>query len=446
MEAKVNEARQFLQKNSADGVSLYEHLSEVLLKILIERPSNAAESFEHISAMVKSSTIQPSKAGSITDDDELIQESRKISKQVRKKQLDWASSSLKLFKVPDEIPDAIPAFPDMMDEANMWEWAGISFGREQTYRLYLSVKTLAESLNPDYESLRFWGKINTRNGDYYIVEGRTFEDPEFDPMLQEGRDGSNRYTYWVAKSATSGWTMLPNLTMEQIVISRQLRKLLTGDLDAPVWSYPPFPGQEKHLLRAQIARITHSTCVSPTGFFEMDEDSEEPLIKLADAETIAESFPRPLEELRITGGWCHHEMELNVRGRCRPMPEVLDDDGEPVEDENAPEEIEPLRTLDNDDEGAWTFRTAPGGAGESARSMVVARSMVWPGAVAIAFGKRFTNIYVGYGLKFSPTSYTPPMPLPLQKEWEPEEDDEPLLESEDVLVDPNPPEEEDEDM
>jgi hypothetical protein len=38
--------------------------------------------------------------------------------------------------------------------------------------------------------------------------------------------------------------------------------------------YPPFPGQEKHLLAAQITDITCATAVSPAGFFELDPDSE----------------------------------------------------------------------------------------------------------------------------------------------------------------------------
>mmetsp|Transcript_32870 Transcript_32870/g.42017 ORF Transcript_32870/g.42017 Transcript_32870/m.42017 type:complete len:456 (+) Transcript_32870:135-1502(+) len=452
MADKINEAKQFLQKQPpGDGASLYEHLSEVLLKILVEKPSNAAEVFEHISSDVKALKIEPKPNGPV-EEDELIQEVSKLSKVVRKKQLDWASKTLKLFKVADEPPENPPTFPDLMDEANMWEWAGVSFGRTETYRLYLSVKTLAESLPGDYESLRFWGKITTRTGDYYIVEGKTFEDKEeMDPMKEEGKDGANKYTYWVTKSYVAPWSQLPHVTMEQIVIARKIRRFFTGDLDAPVSSYPPFPGTEKELLRAQIARITHGTCVSPAGFFELDEESEEPEIKFAEAEMINESFPKPVEEMKDKASWAHHEMELNVLGRCRPMPERLDENGDPIEDEDAPEPVEPLRTLDvEEEEGVpptWTFRCGPSGSGESPNSHVIARSLVWPGSFAIGFGKRFTNIYVGDGLKFSPKTYTPPMPPLLQKEWVPneEEEEEPLLEMPDVLIDPNPPEEEDED-
>lgn len=42
-------------------------------------------------------------------------------------------------------------------------------------------------------------------------------------------------------------------------------------------SYPPFPGTEANYLRAQIARISAATHVSPQGYyiFEENEDDDE---------------------------------------------------------------------------------------------------------------------------------------------------------------------------
>ena len=42
-----------------------------------------------------------------------------------------------------------------------------------------------------------------------------------------------------------------------------------------VVSYPPFPGSEAHYLRAQIARISATTHISPLGYYMFDEDEEE---------------------------------------------------------------------------------------------------------------------------------------------------------------------------
>ncbi len=51
--ASLEEAKAFLKKESENGSSLYDHLSEVLLKILVERPENLSDSFEHLSTVVK---------------------------------------------------------------------------------------------------------------------------------------------------------------------------------------------------------------------------------------------------------------------------------------------------------------------------------------------------------------------------------------------------------
>lgn len=57
MSMNLEEAKAYLQKES-DGVSLYDHLSDVLLKILVEKPENTCEAFEHISEAVKQSRFK----------------------------------------------------------------------------------------------------------------------------------------------------------------------------------------------------------------------------------------------------------------------------------------------------------------------------------------------------------------------------------------------------
>ena len=63
---------------------------------------------------------------------------------------------------------------------------------------------------------------------------------------------------------------MPDVLPEQIVASRLLKKMFTGNLNATVFG---FPGKERNLLRAQLARIQHATNIVPKGIFEMDEES-----------------------------------------------------------------------------------------------------------------------------------------------------------------------------
>ena len=66
--------------------------------------------------------------------------------------------------------------PDILDQANLWAAAGVSFGQMETYRIYLAIKKLSETLSASYEALRLWGRISCRSGQYIVVEGRATEE------------------------------------------------------------------------------------------------------------------------------------------------------------------------------------------------------------------------------------------------------------------------------
>ena len=56
------------------------------------------------------------------------------------------------------------------------------------------------------------------------------------------------------------------VTPEQIELSRRIQQFFTGDLEASVIFESAFPGVEKHLLRAQIQRISAGTQVCSFSF------------------------------------------------------------------------------------------------------------------------------------------------------------------------------------
>ena len=105
--------------------------------------------------------------------------------------------------------------------------------------------------------MRFFGKITGIQRDYYVIEATTegegeadepAEGEEKDPLQEVKGTGVNKYTYFACNSPFEKWTKLPDLT--PIQSSRQIRHLLTGDLEASVYSNPFFFGKEKHYLRA----------------------------------------------------------------------------------------------------------------------------------------------------------------------------------------------------
>jgi len=59
------------------------------------------------------------------------------------------------------------------------------------------------------------------------------------------------------------------------VCARKIKHIFTGDLNATFHSNPSFPGKERHLLRAQLARIFAATAIVPKGLFEIDEETQQ---------------------------------------------------------------------------------------------------------------------------------------------------------------------------
>eukprot|EP00126_Sphaerothecum_destruens_P012671 Sdes_comp21707_c0_seq1m20287 len=61
---------------------------------------------------------------------------------------------------------------------------------------------------------------------------------------------------------------------------------------------------------------------------------------------------------------------------------------------------------------AWSARVASNFSTQYAS--VVVSSNLWPGAFAVGYEKKFANIYIGWGTKYSNENYTPD-PIPASK-------------------------------
>ena len=78
-----------------------------------------------------------------------------------------------------------------------------------------------------------------------------------------------------------------------------IKYVFTGHLNTSVNSNPPFPGKERHLLRAQLGRITHATQIIPKGLLAFNEETGK--------ETYAEDFTVPTAPTELTSleVWAH---------------------------------------------------------------------------------------------------------------------------------------------
>jgi len=65
---------------------------------------------------------------------------------------------------------------DLSEDMAMFEWAGVSIGDEETFRLQHSIRRHASVSGA--LTLRFWGKIYCTKTDYWILEGEVSSNEE----------------------------------------------------------------------------------------------------------------------------------------------------------------------------------------------------------------------------------------------------------------------------
>jgi hypothetical protein len=431
-EIVLEKVQALLKIDTGDG-SLHEHLVRLSRKLAEEKPGEALAQLETLSRHLKQSGYRGASAV-----DEIMPIA--VDSEAEDALLQWCSSTLTMVRpsIPAAPPKVLGTVQNIMDDAAMLRWAGIGFGQQESYQLTLSLRQLA-SETPSITSLRLWGKVLGTEADYYVAEGvlqsieRHPDAPPPPPILPDSPeydveprgDGANAFTYWVSLGGCAPWVRLPAARASHIRAARSIKYLMTGSLDSPVSSMPWFPGKERHLLRAQIARISATCNLAPKGWYEEDDGG-----KIKEVENPLDTFPA-LEELETENGWAHSMPCLNKFGKSGqyPDPSIYDDLTPPLSDQQlaavqkivtdqATDDPEvpgllsglesDLATLKPDGEEnniAWSFK-AFGDKGmykfadeDKCHKVVAARSLIWPGAVAAAQGKKFANIYIGYALK-----------------------------------------------
>ena len=144
-------------------------------------------------------------------------------------------------------------------------YAGISLGEEESFLLTNSLRNLSGLLQAG--QISFFGKIYGSEKDYYIAQIADLDPPAefaYDPdMEQRKNDGVNRDVYYVTNNLSEPWVELPDVKPSQIIASRKIRYIFTGNLKRPIYSNPHFNGQEQHYLICQIARIYHGIVLVP---------------------------------------------------------------------------------------------------------------------------------------------------------------------------------------
>lgn len=351
----------------------------MLTKILDERPENAVDILENISQDVKMAHFSK-KLDTLQNENEMLPTYEIAERQKAlflQGHLEGADQ-----EVEDEIAEN--SLPNIMESAFYFEQAGVGLGTDETYRTLLALKQLTDT-HP-VQRCRFWGKILGLEVNYLVAEvdlgeGEDEEevgeeeaaeaeerdpgDSEADrdeegafpkPFLrpprvipkEESRTGANKYVYFVCNEPGRPWVKLPSVTPAQIVTARKIKKFFTGRLDAPVISYPPFPGNESNYLRAQIARISAGTHVSPLGFYQFGEEEGEEEEEVDSGRDSCEENPdfegiQVLDLVESLSNWVHHVQHILPQGRCtwfNPIPRNEEEEEDEEEKGEEPDYIE----------------------------------------------------------------------------------------------------------
>lgn len=313
---------------------------------------------------------------------------------------------------------------DILSYSTMLEWAGISFGQSEWYKLRLAMKQLL--LDNNCEFVRFFGKVYGIESDYYIIFGVLKDYPMQNlpkHIESRGNEGINHYTFWVSDSLLEKWEELPDITHEQLVISRLFKYIFTGDLASKVKSFVPFPGKEMHLLKCQLVRILHSSFIVPNGYLRISDKYKEPLDNKI-TEFNDEEFKMPaFEDLKNpeSDAWVHEFAYIYPNGKI-------------INENQETEPIERLKAI-NADSGYTIKEDAPEGEEANmidmrfwkykvigdqivypskedssvmtSHAVILIQNERWPGTNCVVKGNKFFNCYVGFAYKKVDESYYP---------------------------------------
>ncbi|PNH08597.1 Flagellar radial spoke protein 4, partial [Tetrabaena socialis] len=253
----VAKALAYLQVHSPeDGTSMYDHLVNLVSKVLEDHPSKPVDLLE-ASLLVKKSTFEAKESSPLVPTPVVPDATQ-------------TAAAVSLFgdrelPINPQTGEPVAAEPpndfeceNMTAAATVLDSLGVGLGREVGINIALAAKRIGEDPRLAAKSVRFFGKFLGLYADYYVFEVAFKKAPEEAaaqpaaaaaapggqapvPAEPSGK-GANRFTYLVCNSIGGPLTRLPDVAPDQVKASRRIKKMLTGRLVSHVSTYPTFPG------------------------------------------------------------------------------------------------------------------------------------------------------------------------------------------------------------
>ncbi|GKT36779.1 Radial spokehead-like protein like protein, partial [Aduncisulcus paluster] len=187
-------AKQYLEQKGPDGKSLFDHLSDVILKLFSERPDNPYDSFEAISSDIKNMSVDTS----LKEEQTPAQLSSRV--------LSTIKTSLSLYKKPppkldedgepieDEEDGEVPVLPDLPLQNQYLNIVGRGISPLEAQRILMAMQRFAKEKGESVTKIRFFGKFTCVNGFYYVLEGKktNWDEEDVEEEEDEEEDGPSR--------------------------------------------------------------------------------------------------------------------------------------------------------------------------------------------------------------------------------------------------------------
>jgi hypothetical protein len=140
---------------------------------------------------------------------------------------------------------------------------------------------------------------------------------------------------------TGDWYKLPNLDLNLLLQSQRIKRIISGDLNARLVTNPEFDGREKEFLRAQIARIVHSTTLIPEGLYDKDDEGTGIVLK-------EEPDVKATGDLNSHENWVYARPGILPSGHLKAKEVEGDDDDDNANKEAREQTMERLLKLETD--------------------------------------------------------------------------------------------------
>ena len=239
------------------GVTLYDHIVNILGKILLDKQDDPYNNFEKLSYNLKTEDVFLGYSDAIknlmrengSDLKEKIQEIRnflKLDKVVVENEGDED------IPVKEEEEPPTNVLSNLLSQNKIMKKCGVSLGEDESYLILNALKQFSASKNA--AKCLFWGKIMGHKADYYIVECTNPEKSENAeeavPVEEPAGVGINAKTYFVTTNILSNnWTELPVISAKTMRQAKKIRFFFSGDLKRKIIMSPEFDGEERHYVR-----------------------------------------------------------------------------------------------------------------------------------------------------------------------------------------------------